>query len=681
MTAMSLPAMAMPLDEASDLFNEGVDLLKRGQDSAALEKFSAVLALDPSNEAAYELWKSTEHEIWLDLLVKGGQYELVAKRLMDRAQLGRAEKADDEAAIRALLRELQSDDVIARTKATRALAANHGEYAVQYMLPSLADENASERRVLFMHALTEMGTDVVLPLIAALDSEDAFLRRNVALTLGYVGDPRAAAALTWHAYNDADEGVRSAAAEAAKKVGSSGDALALYLQLGDDYHHRRATVLRAVDYSDVVWGWQDDALVATPVPRFLYNHELAKNAYYDALETDATSLDARAGLARAYVAEIVELELRADAGLDDAGLGDQIAEAAIAVNTAGLDALDRALAWAVQNNHTAVGVGLIRVIAQNSSSPTASLNAALGSSDGALRGEAAVALGEIALRSGKAPSPTTVLGLGEAAGREVLRIGVVIDGDEARGRALADALSASGMVVNFWNTGATGLALLKRAPGVDVIVVADTLPDLTVDQVIDEIRRDERTSATPLILLGESDAYADRVTAVMAPGSDLSVIEEAMSAELDGDRARADALAAAASETLADLARSGADVSTALGSVAGALASRPDSVILPAMRALGAAGGAGEVAALAGVLMDSGRSDAARIGAADALAQIAARERIGGPDELLQGLAGVIGSDATLDVRIAASRALSNMAIDDATRAELTRRARVNVAQ
>ena len=681
MTALSFSAQATSLDEASDLFNEGVELLNRGEDAAALEKFSAVLALDPSNEAAYELWKSTEHEVWLNILVKGGQYELIAKRLMNKAELGRAEKADDEAAIRGLLREIQGDDVIVRARAIRALAANHGEYAVQYMLDSLADENADDRRVLFMHALTEMGTDVVLPLVAALGSDDSYLRRNLALTLGYIGDPRAAAALTWHAFNDADEGVRTASAEAAKKLGSMGDALALFLQMGDDYHHRRASVLRAVDYSAVTWSWDSGALAATAVPRFLYNEELSKNAYYNALMSDPSSLDARAGLARAYVAEQAELALRAEAGMEDEELMAQLGEAAIAVNTAGLDALDLALAWAVRDTDTATGVGLIRVLGHNSSSPTASLRAALTSSDGAMRGEAAVALGEIAMRSRVAPNQAVVLGLGEAAGREILRIGVVIDGDAGRGQAIADAMSATGMVVNYWNTGATGLALLKRAPGVDVIVLSDTLPDLTADQVIDEIRRDERTGATPLVLISESDAYADRVTAIMAPGGDLSVIEESMSESLDGDRARANELAARAATTLSGLANSGRDVAAVMDEVASGLGSRPDEVAIPSMGAIGAAGNAGQAAALAGLLMDEGRSDAARIAAADALSQVAARHKIGGPQELLAGLGGVLQSGASLEVRIAASKALSNMAIDDATRAAITRKARVNVAQ
>ena len=53
--------------------------------------------------------------------------------------------------------------------------------------------------------------------------------------------------------------------------------------LGDDYHAGRASVLRAIDYSDVVWSFKD-GLVATPCSRAVYADELSKNAYYGALK-------------------------------------------------------------------------------------------------------------------------------------------------------------------------------------------------------------------------------------------------------------------------------------------------------------------------------------------------------------------------------------------------------------
>lgn len=677
--ALSLqPLTAAP---SNDSFTEGVALLRQGDDAAALEKFTEALAEDMSNEEAYELWKSTEQEVWIDMLVKEGQFELIAKRFISKADLGRVEKADDEAAIRGLLRDVQGDDTMARTKAIRALGANHGEYAVQYMLDTLGDANAEDRRVLFMHALTEMGTDVVLPLVAALGADDSYLRRNVALVLGYIGDPRAGAALAWLASNDEDEGVRMAAADSAKKVGSGREALAGFLQLGDDYHHRRASVLRAVDYSDVVWSWGEGGISSRSVPRFLYSDELSKNAYYDALAADASSLDARAGLARAYVSQQAEIELRAASGGDVSGLADQVGEAAIAVNTAGTDALERALSWCVAEGDTITGVGLIRLLGQSSMNSTPSLQAALASSDGAMKSEAAVALGHIALRSHAAPSASVVNGLGEAAGRQIMSIGVVIDGDQARGAAIADAMSSAGMLVNHWTSGASGISLLKRVPGVDVIVLADQLPDLTADQVLFEISSDDRTANTPVLMITESDAWGDRSAGSITSAADIDAISAAVSADEGSDRARADELSGRAASTLAALATAGnGSLEGAVEALASTLDSRTENVTIPAMNALASIGNVGQLGSLKAVLEDSGKSDEARVAAADAIAGIANRMNLGGTEGLVAGLAAVISSDASLNVRVAASRALSSLSITDEQRAAITAGTRVDVS-
>jgi CheY-like chemotaxis protein len=682
--ALSLPASASAASDAQDTFREGVELLRQGNDAAALEKFAAALAEDMSNEDAYELWKSTDHDIWIDMLVKSGQFELIAKRFMGKAELGRVEQADDEATIRGLLRDVQSDDAMKRTKAVRILGANHGEYAVQYMLDSLADENADDRRVMFMHALTEMGTDVVLPLIAALDSDDAYLRRNVALILGYIGDTRAQAALTWHTFNDADEGVQLASAEAAKKCGSMGEALALFLQLGDDYHHGRASVLRPVDYSEVVWSWGEGGLESRAVPRFLYADELSKNAYYSALQTNPSSVAARAGLARAYVSQQAEIELLAGTGADVSAFEEQVAEASIAVNTAGADALELALSWCVAQRDSITGVGLIRLLGQSAKGATPSLQAALASDDGALKGEAAVALGRIALRNHAAPGAEVVRGLGQAAGREIMSIGVVIDANKTRGAALAEAMASRGMLTNHWTSGASGLALLKRVPGVDVIVLAGELPDLTADQVLYELASDERTANTPVVVVSDSEDYADRVAAVISGADGIDAILGAVEADADSDRSRADELGARAAQVLAGLAQAGnASLEVAVAPLASTLAGRRDEVAIPAMQALAYVGTVAQLGNLQAVLIDDGRSDAARVGAADAIASIANRLNLAGTEGLVAGLAQIIDSEsgASLAVRVAASRALSSLAITDVQRAAIAVRARIDVRQ
>ena len=71
--ALVAPAVAAPQGDVGEQFGEGVQLLARGRDKDALTAFQKVLALDPSNEAAYELWKNTEHQVWIELMAKQGR--------------------------------------------------------------------------------------------------------------------------------------------------------------------------------------------------------------------------------------------------------------------------------------------------------------------------------------------------------------------------------------------------------------------------------------------------------------------------------------------------------------------------------------------------------------------------------------------------------------------------------
>jgi CheY-like chemotaxis protein len=672
--------------EIQALFQEGQRLFRQGQKAEALERFTRVLALQPSNEDAYELWKIADQQVLLDLLVQGGQSELVAARLMELAGAGRMERQGDPQAIRELLRRVEAEDPIERRRALRELAANHGEYAVPLMVRRLADQNNDDRRVLYMHLLTQMDTDVVLPLVAAMGSDDPFLRRNVASVLGYIGDRRAAAALAWHARHDADPSARDAARDAAGRVGSDGNPLALFLDLGDDYHHARATVLRPSDYSRVVWSWDGEGLVATGVPRFLYADELSKHAYHQALRVDPSSLAARAGLARAYACQQAELLSRSQAGLDESDLEEQMAPATIALNNAGVEAIDLALSWSLRAGNTACGVRLAQVLGQLSLTPTPALADALGAGDGAISAQAAVALGEIAYRSGVAPSQATIHGLTRAATLQVMRVAAVIDSNAARGRGISDALSAQGVVVHHWERGSNALGMLRRIPGIDAIVVAEELQDLTVDQVLRAIARDDRMSQTPILMLTADEdraqeLYGEQIAGTFSSLAGVTAVVEAMDARLGRDRELALAIAARAAGTLERLAHGPArsQLAGAADALAGVLDGRPDSVVVPVLGALGAMGGAEHMAAVSAVIVDDSRSSEARVAAAEAAGSIAGRTGASPGAEALATLAAVLGSEASLEVRSALSRAMGRMPLSPQQRAALLGATRVNV--
>jgi CheY-like chemotaxis protein len=304
-----------------------------------------------------------------------------------------------------------------------------------------------------------------------------------------------------------------------------------------------------------------------------------------------------------------------------------------------------------------------------------SIESALKSGDGAMAAEAAVALGRIAAHSGTAASADVVAALALAAGRDVQRVAAVI-GDSEGAQAIAAALEKSGVFVSRWNTGAKGSTMARRAAGLDVIVLAETLSDLTAAQILDEIKSDERTKGVPVVLVAKDPAaasamYGDKIAGATTGATDMAAIDAALGKALEGDRARAETLAARSAETLAHLAHAGrGDVSGALPALSAAT-SRPDPVAIPAIHAIGAAGGNGEAAGLVAILVDEKRSEGARVAAGDALASILARVPAALDTAALGQVAGVAGSNGSASVRESASRVLGRARMEPAARAEI----------
>lgn len=677
--ALTVASLTLPVTAQSEDFQKAVEALDRGAAEEALGLLQKVLGADPSNEAAYELWVNTEHTVWLKMLLKGGEFELLTKELMDRAKMGRKQRQNNPDAIRELVKELSNDDVLVRTRVTNQLASDFGEYAVPVLIYSLADQQNNDRRVNVITALSKMGSDVVPPLTEALlDAPDAFLRKNVALTLGYIKDPRSRAALADAASFDADTGVKQAAAQSLAKIGGAGESGALFLALGDAYYGESDTVLMPHQYSDVVWHWEGNGLQSMDTPRFLYAPEMAKKAYYRALSRLSDPAKALAGIARCAVTESGRLAEWKAAGEDVGEWSNRLAADDLAAQMAGPDALDLALGWALEGDMVAAS-GLCRLLAGSGKSSTANLKKALSASQSlAVQGEAAVALGRIAYRNREAASNETVAALTTAAGHQVLRIGAIIGGDEASGQKLAAELENLGYSASFWANGARGLLSVQQLPGVDLIVVAENnLGNLTTRQVVNDLRKDPRTARTPIyvrVSSPEADAASfGNVSGVIAPGDDIKATAEAAAKEpLNRDREEALQLAARAAQTLHMLAAGKSEVGGTAEALAATLGDRPDTVVVPALGALQFVGGASQVERIAAVVGNAERSEAARVAAAEALAGIFSRT--GSTDAgILKVLQETAQKDASFAVRAATAGALGRLNLAKEVRIELMR--------
>jgi HEAT repeat protein len=673
-----------PLAAQSDDFQAAVEALSRGANEEALTLLEKVLSADLSNEAAYELWTTTENKVWLKLLTQGGELELVARELVDKAKLGRKQRQNNPDAIRELVKQLAQDDVVARTKVVNQLASDYGEFAVPILIYSLTEGSDADRRVNVMQALTRMGSDVVPPLVETMDAPDAFLRRNVALTLGYIGDRRAQAPLARAANADADGGVRSAAEQSLARLGGGGDAGALYIEQGEAYYREDPSVLAPHQYSDVIWRWEGNGLVLTEVPRFLYAPEMAKKQYYRALAILGDAGPALAGIARCAVTEIGRLDEWQAAGQDAGEWADRLKADELAAQVAGPDALDVALGFAIGKGDMIAASGLCRLLAGTGKSATANLQSALSASkSGAVQGEAAVALGRIAYRNREAAKADTVAALTTAAGREVLRIGAIIGGDEAEGRALAAQLGEQGYQASWWPTGGRGLVSLRSLPGVDLVVVNEKLSDMTARVAVNEIRSEPRFARTQVFVKvtspdNDGSAYGDKVNGILAPGADLAAATEAAAGEpLNRDRQDALDLAGRAAETLFALTIGGkTDVAVASDALASTLGNRPPEVVAPALDVLQFLGGPAHVERVAAVLTNAEQPEPVRVRAAQALAGIFSRTATVDAG-VLQILQKVALEDGSFPVRAATAGALGRLSLTKDVRIELMRNLKV----
>jgi CheY-like chemotaxis protein len=343
------------------------------------------------------------------------------------------------------------------------------------------------------------------------------------------------------------------------------------------------------------------------------------------------------------------------------------------VGYAGAEAADQALQGAVAASDVVSAMGLVDAVRNIAGRPTPGLQAALTSDSGALRSAAAVALAQLAVQSHTAPQAGVVDELGRAAGRGIVRIAFVIDANAERSASIAAGLQSQGIMVNRAPSGGMGLAQLNRLPGLDVVLVADKLPDLTTQQVLAEIAADPRYTETPRLIITDDaeharELYGEKAAGFVA-GGDVSGVPEALTTGLNRDREEADLLSQAAAAALAELAGAGHDISPALDALAGTLATRPDTVSVPASIALERAGTGAQIPALVAVVADSTRSDEVRAAGASAIARIVARGAGTIPSEGLFTLQGVAESDAGIAVRLAAARAVGASAASATDRA------------
>ncbi len=701
---LALLAPFAPAQEAGkvkELYDGGMGALEKGDYDGALGKFKALFQEDPTQSMVLDLIRSTETKQFLKMLEKGGEFELVAKRLLEAGHTGMVERSQDKERIEPLVETAIKDpDLEKRRAASRAIMANHGAYAVPYLVRYLGSNDTDERvRAIFV--LEDMGIEAVLPLVETLASPDAQVRQTAIAALKKLLDPRAYPILEWIAASkDQPESVRRAADNALKAFGTAVGNPDItpeeaFLKAAEMYYTRAPEVLRDLGTNYSLWKWEEGKLTFKDVPAFMYHLRLAEKACTMAMESNPKSANARSMLALVYAAEQVALMNSPQAFLDSPAGKEEMARLAMAdaaIRSAGVPTLLKALALALKHDDAPVAIAIIRTLPTfagavpvGGDSP---LVAALASPDRAVQANAALALIRLAPQKPFPRCEMVVALAADAVSLASVRQVLVIEADTKTAVQLQTELNAAGMHAVVSRSGADGIQRTKEA-AYDCVLVSAGLKDLMAQQVVHEIRRDYRTKAVPVLLVcpeaameAQKAAFGGAVAGFVSLPASANVyvpqVKAAASTSPLDDRARALAMSEDACGVLAEAMASPCfDFSRAQMALVGTLApesNKPDSLRLKALDALKRWGGAPSLPGLLDAVANSTLSEGVRAGSAGVVgAIIRGKAPTQKAWEVLMGCMG----DPSVAVRTACAGALGGANLTEEQKMQLLARARL----
>jgi hypothetical protein len=603
----------------------------------------------------------------------------IAQTILERAKVEQKVRSRDEAAIAALVATATAADSNygVRQSAINKLIADHGEFAVPALVEKLGNVNDAEGQIQAIYTLSQLRSAAVLPLIEALKCSNEHVVQNAAAALHHIGDDRAIPAMAQLA-NDDRAGIRAIGTKFLAKKNASGNAVDLLIAQAGEYLKGNVP---PGGYSEVVWSLKDDKLHGTDVAPVLYPSELAKSVAADAVRLAPSSLAARSMLSQAYLGQAHMIDTAV--AQDDAAVKAVAPVAAELRNTAlamGMDSIRAALEAGVKGGNPAVAVEAVGTLARASDTiDQGSMLMALQSSDKKVRYAAANAL--VKANGGvKVPQADLVVAvLADAVTEEAVRtIQVIAPAVEARS-AVAASSKTRGLAVDASADAVSGMRSLLVNPNVDVVVINENLPDGMPEVVIGNIKKNATMANAKIVVIAKDEEaaktrFGDGVAILKGPLTGENLVA-AVNTALDGvttpANARAEAYAAEASSGLLAIAANQGAIGTALDSLCKQL-NRSDAVAIPAAKAIGFGGGAGELTALVAVLAGGGSVDLKKA-AADASGSILGR--LGTcTDDVCAALFAAIDGATDAGLRLSLATALSKANLPAEKRAELLKK-------
>lgn len=510
------------------------DILKIGQEAVrhyenndldkAVAKFNQFLLSNPSDVEALKMREMAGKDAMIQMLMQGGEISRIARAILLYAEKAPIRKETDAQTIKKYVEMAATGNLYQRHEAIALIESQVGELAIPEMLPYITKKDSPQINIIL--AVKRMGATAVVPLLEALNTTDSYLKQQVAMLLGHLGDPRALPDLKRIVENakEKDEVKRYAELSIQSIAKKPSIALSpskeLYYQKALAYYKDEPTYKPVLAFNYLYWRWQNEKLVYREVPAFAYSKIMAEHACYNALAIDSSISKTWALLARVYNALYTEIATVENASkqkgleLSEEELAKFMKEKPYAekgrqlVAAAGLNVLYEALQAALQENHPEVTVKIIEDIgatARGKEEIPAALFTALRSTDKRISYAAAEALVKINPARPFRESSQVIQVLQEALGEWDTRSVLVIDDNDSVRNTMVEFVRRMKMIALSAANGLEGLQRAKSFPPKDLIVVNIDLKDIATAYLVNSLREDFYTRDTPVLLLCPAD--------------------------------------------------------------------------------------------------------------------------------------------------------------------------------
>lgn len=456
------------------------------------------------------------------------QLETIAAGLSKAHESGKLERARNPEEVERNISMLTGTDRGRRLAEERLIYA--GEYAMPQLLEAFLDRSKATRQAAVTRVIIGMGRQGVIPMAVAMMKVTPVKQEAIADVLGMIPHRTSLPFLRDLADSTSVEAVRTAANRAIGRIAAAdataatSDAPTLYRALAEIYYAQRSDVTSFPgEDSQILWSYQPSTgLIMTAIKTPVFHEAMAMRLAQRAMEVEAARGSPSADTLALWVAANFSREIDSPQNYENPAYittGDTPRRSAeyYAV-AAGADVAQRVLGRAIQDRDTPLARRAITAIEKTAgakdlwagtSGAATPLQAALTYPNRRVQFDAALALAAAQPKEAFAGSDRVVPTLSSTVRGATSQYAIILTSEPEQYQSVRAILNKSGFIVLPQGRYMSELAApISEAAAIDLVVSAGITGD-AISAVVEDVRGQSKTLATPLLVLTSAQSYTE----------------------------------------------------------------------------------------------------------------------------------------------------------------------------